>query len=89
MVAFNGPLLPAKPGPTLNGTRIVWALMLADSPLLLLLLSSLLLSSLLLVPPWLRLLERSGLVALLFALALARALRLWPDHTPLAAEVQQ
>ena len=55
MVAFNGPLLPAKPGPTLNGTRIVWALMLADSPLLLLLLllSSLLLSSLLLDPPWL------------------------------------
>ena len=54
MVAFNGPLLPAKPGPTLNGTRIVWALMLADLPLrLLLLLLPLLLSSLLIDPPWL------------------------------------
>jgi hypothetical protein len=57
MMAINGTLLqllPAKPGPTLNGTRIVWALMLAGSPLLLLLLLLpllLLLSSLLLDPP--------------------------------------
>ena len=48
-MTLNGPLLPAKPSPTLSGTHIVWALtiplMLAVSLLLLLLpkLSSLLL----------------------------------------------
>ena len=57
-MTFNGPLLPAKPGPTLSGARIVRALtiplMLAVSLLLLLLP---LLSSLLLGPPWLQLLD--------------------------------
>jgi len=50
-MTFNGPLLPAKPGPTLSGARIVRALtiplMLAVSLLLLLLLPKL--SSLLLI----------------------------------------
>ncbi len=54
-MTFNGPLLPAKTGPTLSDTRIVWALtiplMLAVSLLLLLLLLPKL-SSLLLLDCW-------------------------------------
>ncbi len=99
-MTFNGPLLPAKPGPTLSGTRIVWALtiplMLAVSLLLLLLLPKL--SSLLLLDfgsaassqpasalPAALPLWALPLICLLFALALPCALRPLSDHKTLAA----